>query len=96
MYPSRPSTKTAAEWDPLAGPVEKCAAPDSAPTGLSVTPGDDTLDLSWTALSEDEAGDGLPGALAADEVSVGRGGRLAGVERVEGQDGLTTGATYTV
>ena len=49
VYPPRPSNKTAAEWDPLAGPIERCAAPDNAPTGLSVTRGDGTLDLSWTA-----------------------------------------------
>ena len=50
VYPPRPSNKTAAEWDPLAGPVERCAAPDNAPTGLSVTRGDGTLTLAWTAL----------------------------------------------
>ncbi|MYE47127.1 MAG: hypothetical protein F4X25_10395, partial [Chloroflexi bacterium] len=49
IYPPTPAGQEDSEHAPLATPVEKCAAPDNAPSSLSVSEGDGTLDLSWTA-----------------------------------------------
>ena len=49
IYPPRPSGTASSEHGPLATPVEKCAAPDNAPSSLSVSEGDGTLNLSWAA-----------------------------------------------
>ena len=49
IYPPTPPGKEDSEHSPLATPVEKCAAPDNAPSSLSVSGGDGTLNLSWAA-----------------------------------------------
>ena len=49
IYPPRPSGTASSEHGPRATPVEKCAAPDNAPSSLSVSEGDGTLNLSWAA-----------------------------------------------
>ena len=49
IYPPRPSGTASSEHGPPATPVEKCAAPDNAPSSLSVSEGDGTLNLSWAA-----------------------------------------------